>query len=144
MKIVKLRAQKADHLTEEVDSFKRDFRVREVTYVDKNDYLIAFVEYEYKSYPDNVKIESLDLSTRLYNCLMRDGNIETLGELKHYFLTGDIRRIRNLGKLCIKEVAELLSEKYNTNYSQFIDSILESYINIDYTRYIKENIPFYW
>lgn len=144
MKIVKLKAQKADYLTEEVDSFKRDFRVREVTYVDKNDYLIAFVEYEYKSYPDNVKIENLDLSTRLYNCLKRDGNIETLGELKHYFLTGDIRRIRNLGKLCIKETAEILSEKYNTNYSQFIDSILESYINIDYTRYIKENIPFYW
>lgn len=138
MKIIKLRAQNPDYLEEQINSYKRDFRVKEVTYIDSR---FAFVEYEYRSYPDMIKTEKLNLSVRLYNCLTRN-QIETLGEIKHFYLTGEIRRIRNLGNLCIKELAELLDKYYKSkDFTKIYESVIH---NIDFNRKAKINVQFYY
>ena len=69
-----------------------------------------------------------------------------LGELKHFFLTGELKRVRNLGAHCIKEAAEILTKKYQADYNQFVESIAEgnNMSAIDYDRYVKVGIPFYW
>lgn len=145
MRIAKAFAFDEECLNEEVKSYQRDFRVKDIIYAERNNIKYAFIEYNYKGYPDNVQIDNVDMSVRLYNCLRRS-DIDTLGQLKHFFLTGELKRIRNLGALCIKEAAKILTENYKADYNQFIESIIDNnYINaIDYTRYVKVGVPFYW
>lgn len=54
-------------------------------------------------------IEELDLSVRSYNCLRR-ANIRTLEELVKYS-PDDLKKLRNLGNKCIKEIAYKLEER---------------------------------
>jgi len=146
MRIAKLRGHSKEYLEEKVNSYKRDFRVKEVTYIEKDKSYLAFVEYEYKSYPDTEQINKEKLSARLYNCLRRH-NIDTLGELKHIFLTGELKGFRNLGDKCIKEAADILSKVYKADFNSLLDSILGScgYLKaIDYNRSIKVGVDYYW
>lgn len=55
------------------------------------------------------KIEDLDISTRLFNCLKLEAKIETVRRLVKY-RTEDLMRIRNFGKKCLAEI-EILFEK---------------------------------
>ena len=145
MRIAKTLAHDRDYLDKIVKSYQRDFRVRDIFYTERNNINYAFIEYDYKSYPDNEQIDKTKMSVRLYNCLRRH-DIDTLGELKHFFLTGELKRVRNLGALCIKEAAEILTKKYQADYNQFVESIAEgnNMSAIDYDRYVKVGIPFYW
>lgn len=55
------------------------------------------------------KIEELDISTRLFNCLKLEGKIETVRGLVKY-QAKDLMRIRNFGKKCLAEI-EMIFEK---------------------------------
>ena len=56
----------------------------------------------------NVPIEELSLSTRAFNALKR-GKIDTLGQLAKAFSDGSLAEIRNIGKIVIEEIAEVLN-----------------------------------
>ena len=54
-------------------------------------------------------IESLDLSTRSYNCLRR-GDIETIGDLIQKAEEGDLHKLKNLGRKSLNEILSVLKE----------------------------------
>lgn len=54
------------------------------------------------------KIEDMDVSIRLYNCLKNEG-IKTIDQLIEKSVS-DLFQIRNFGKLCMKETKSLVEE----------------------------------
>ena len=52
---------------------------------------------------DKMKIESLGLTVRSYNCLKR-ANINTIGDLAKCAESGGLNHIRNLGRISVKEI----------------------------------------
>ena len=70
-------------------------------------YYIAIVVY--KDIVNSHSIDSLNFSARIYNALKRN-NIDTVEDLKEVSANGDLRRIRNLGLVSIREIENRLKE----------------------------------
>lgn len=56
----------------------------------------------------NITIEALNPMVRTYNCLKRAG-INTVGDIVKLSM-GELCQIRNMGRKCIEEIEEKLSE----------------------------------
>lgn len=99
---------------------------------------VAFkVIYLYASTSNKDALSRLDLSPRLFNCLMREG-FATIPLLINYLDThnGDLRGIRNLGDKFNEEVHEKISSyvdvsKYNISYPEcryvLYDTVIDKY-----------------
>lgn len=127
---------------DEVDSIKRDFRVDTVRTLEDAGRYLAYITYNYKYLTDNIFLDTLDLSTRLSNVLRRR-NIVKLGELRHYFLTGELKTFRNIGKDCLEEVNQILNKYYKVDHSSILNELSHEYSGrkvVNYNRYIKPNL----
>lgn len=65
----------------------------------------------YSAEADSLPIEELEPSVRVYNILRRNGCF-TWGDVYQAALYNDLRSMPNLGKKCIREVYNILSEVY--------------------------------
>ena len=86
--------------------------------------LDGYKAYELALSPQRIlidKLDTLDLSVRSYNCLLRS-NCDTVASIIELMENGKIFRVRNLGKKSIAEIQEKIGSKYHVEFAPKQDS----------------------
>lgn len=115
MKVQVIRTYDRGNFETELEKMYKEFDVVEVqTHTESeaqhNHFIIYYIAIVfYREIPEIVNVKDLNLSNRTFMALSRAG-IKTLDELKEAFYTGDIKYVRNLGKISIEEIERKLKE----------------------------------
>jgi DNA-directed RNA polymerase alpha subunit len=115
MKIQVIRTYDKGNFERELEKMYKDFDVTEVqthteSEANQNRFIIYYIAIVfYREVPEVVNVKDLNLSNRTFMALSR-ADIKTLEDLKEAFYTGDIKYVRNLGKISIEEIERKLKE----------------------------------
>lgn len=79
---------------------------------------------------DFVKLASLDLSVRAYNCLKRRG-IETVGDIKALETVEELLKTKNLGRKACDEICRVMWDRFNFKFKNSEGEYYEAFVRGD-------------